>query len=965
MFYNFNLYATQIRFMQQLIKYLVITFCIFMVSVANAQDGWIAKYSNAQSGTVVHEGTDSNYLVAGLKGIDLNSILMLKINQDGAEMQRHIIRDINAAYSFQSFEPKFVFNQQDDLIFGATAKDSTAIYLAAIDKQAQPKWQSSFSIAQAAGLATIKHFQGDVIATTKNEARMQNQIVRLSNDGNVVWQKPLRDSLEVIDVAVHEPSSKILIFSKGKLLINEEEYEVYFISKYNEQGQEESLHLIALDYVNFNFDFNDILINNEEKILIAGGIRMNSSNDTNSQTIVANIGVDGSVNDLDVFQPFNDRYTVAHKIVDGIDGYLVCGASWETDDVSRIRSYYLKKSAAGLVEWYNNDPSYAYGNELHDAIVTIDSFYLIVGRSNQTYGGVQVIKANQKGKIYTSRLKGYVFSDVDGNCTRDEEEFKFRNALIEIRDIENEITVYKRYNNFEFDINIRQGKYLIKPVFFDDVWQSNCDSVYVEIDSLDEIIELQLPLEPLFECPLMTVDLTTPILQECGESMYKIAAFNNGSINAEDAYLELTLDPTIDIIQSTSPYVETIEGIYRFELGTMTLGEGRIIDLLVNISCDSTILGQTHCAIANVYPDTICYEVDPQWDGSVIDINGACLGDSIGFQISNDGAARMLSPRIFLIVEDDAIFRSGSFQLESGERLTVYVPSNGSTYRLETEENPGFIFEGRPSYTVEGCGVDIEEASLGYVNQFPMYDNAPFVSIDCQESISSLQGNLHLAYPKGYTSENYIRRGDELEYLIRFESIETTASEVIVIDTIDSNLDMTTLSIGVTSHPYDVAIDGNVVRFTFDNINLNKTDASNSYGFVKFKIKQLPNLANGTIITNKVTLEIDEAMQTTQDVVHTIGEDLKLSIENITRANFKISNFPNPFVERTIIQLPNDYLSEWTFKLYSVAGELVKTKTFNSPRGIFERGHLQAGLYLFTIEDEAGLIGSGKLTIGR
>ncbi|MBK8351484.1 MAG: hypothetical protein IPL21_07180 [Saprospirales bacterium] len=71
-------------------------------------------------------------------------------------------------------------------------------------------------------------------------------------------------------------------------------------------------------------------------------------------------------------------------------------------------------------------------------------------------------------------------------------------------------------------------------------------------------------------------------------------------------------------------------------------------------------------------------------------------------------------------------------------------------------------------------------------------------------------------------------------------------------DTISPFLDINTIQPGVSSHTYQfVRTDSNVVNFVFNNIKLVDSlhNEPLSHGFVKYRIQQKPNNANGTKIT--------------------------------------------------------------------------------------------------------------------
>ena len=63
------------------------------------------------------------------------------------------------------------------------------------------------------------------------------------------------------------------------------------------------------------------------------------------------------------------------------------------------------------------------------------------------------------------------------------------------------------------------------------------------------------------------------------------------------------------------------------------------------------------------------------------------------------------------------------------------------------------------------------------------------------------------AFPLGFGDENYIYRGQDIEYLIRFQNTGTdTAFFVTIRDTLSDFLDITTVRPGASSHNYNFTV---------------------------------------------------------------------------------------------------------------------------------------------------------------
>jgi uncharacterized repeat protein (TIGR01451 family) len=146
---------------------------------------------------------------------------------------------------------------------------------------------------------------------------------------------------------------------------------------------------------------------------------------------------------------------------------------------------------------------------------------------------------------------------------------------------------------------------------------------------------------------------------------------------------------------------------------------------------------------------------------------------------------------------------------------------------------------------------------------FPPNDEAAEVETDCLPIVDSFDPNDKQVSPIGFTENNYVRPGTELEYTIRFQNTGTAeAVNIVVIDTLSTDLDMTRFQMMSVSHPYKLAVSGKgrpILTWTFTNINLpdSTTNEPESHGYIKFKIKPNEGIAEGTIIENFADIYFD------------------------------------------------------------------------------------------------------------
>ncbi|MGV3637931.1 MAG: DUF7619 domain-containing protein [Flavobacteriales bacterium] len=114
----------------------------------------------------------------------------------------------------------------------------------------------------------------------------------------------------------------------------------------------------------------------------------------------------------------------------------------------------------------------------------------------------------------------------------------------------------------------------------------------------------------------------------------------------------------------------------------------------------------------------------------------------------------------------------------------------------------------------------------------------------------------------GSSNGRYDIEADEwIDYTIRFQNTGTdTAFNIVITDTIASELDLGTFQAGAASHAHKLSIrEGNVLRWAFYNIQLPDSNVNEprSHGFVSFRIRPRVPVAPSTVIENIANIHFD------------------------------------------------------------------------------------------------------------
>lgn len=613
-----------------------------------------------------------------------------------------------------------------------------------------------------------------------------------------------------------------------------------------------------------------------------------------------------------------------------------------------------------------------------------DKGFLLSGRVEDSKNGINnksgyLIKTNSEGLVYSNILRGKVVTDLNQNCRIDNNEKGITGWVIKADGGVNKIFNTTTDSDGSYTFQLDSGRYKLSLFAPNNLWQACFPDSVLSIAGFNKIDTLNIPVKPVLTCSGLRVDIGTPVLRRCFDNTYTISYCNNGTSPVQKAYVEVTLDTTL-IFQSATLSLESKKGrTYRFNVGDLDILQCGRFNIVTKVSCETpSVSGRTACTEAHIFPDSIC----PSWRGARMEVTASCDKDSLRFNLRNTGQATTSTPINSIVIEDQVVFLKSSQIYNPGQSRTFSFKPNGRTYRLQADQERGLpTNQTSIAIAIEGCGLNTNGGiSTGFVLQLPEADGDPFVDLDCQTIVSSSETNTKLATPIGYQTDHFIETNTDLEYMIRFQNVGTdTAFNIIVRDTLSEFLEPTSLEFGASSHPYRAELIGsNVLKFTFNNVQLPDSfvNVAASQGFVKFRVRQKPNLALGTKILNKAAIFFDfNAPIITSRTFHTVGRSFLVSaIVDPPKANgIPIKVYPNPFTDLSTFELdvspPDSYKGGGlslgiirTFKLFDTMGRELRHEKFEGVKFVFERNGLSKGMYFFTIES-GEKIGSGKLLI--
>ena len=557
----------------------------------------------------------------------------------------------------------------------------------------------------------------------------------------------------------------------------------------------------------------------------------------------------------------------------------------------------------------------------------------------------------------------------DANCTSPTGPVSIAGTQIEFRDIS---TGLKSVSFTNADGSYAQilpfGEYEVDNLLNTRIWQ-HCQGTQLVDITLPDTQNIDFLFRPAVDCPYMTIDVYRSFLRRCFDNTYVITCTNEGTNTGEDAYVDIEIDPFMTYVSSTLPASEVSPGTYRVELGDMESFATEQFRFTVNIDCDSTVLGQTHCVTGRIYPDTLCEAPDLLWSGASLETEAICQGDSVQLIVRNTGTAESKDLG-YIIVEDDIGFMRRSHKVLPSQNITFTLPSEGQTWRIIQEQEPFHPGNSHPTSAIEGCNAENGTLSLGFVTAFSENDGDHFIDIDCQQSIGAYDPNDKLVHPTGTGSSGAIEPDQKLTYTIRFQNTGTdTAFTVRIIDSIPSTLDLSTFELISHSHPMEIEWeDGNILTFVFNNILLPDSTANEpeSHGFVKFDILPIKDIQRGETINNFADIYFDfNAPIRTNTTLNTIAELIITNTEDERRRSQDIILAPNPTEGRFTILYP-ETIGNMEVYVFDLSGRMVaRSGQFERKTRSMDIGHLPNGFYILKLLEEGKLVGKTGLVLQK
>jgi len=566
-------------------------------------------------------------------------------------------------------------------------------------------------------------------------------------------------------------------------------------------------------------------------------------------------------------------------VSDGVGGAII---TWRDARNSGAGIYAQRVNASGTAEWSTNGVaiSKVAFNQLNPIIVSDGAAGAIITwhdfRSDTSYDiYAQNIRADGSLGIPPRSLYGMKFNDANSNGIKDGGETGLENWTITLQP-GNLTDVTDKGGNYSFH-NLSDGNYTIS-----ETQQAGWIQTYPPTGTHSVTITAGKSIGELDFGNFGTNSISGRVYDDANATCTQNAGLVNRIVRLEPG-------PRFAFTNNTGNYSFTSLGTGAFTISlepqtywSQTCPQSPST-YSVNLTTGQNITGKDFGSRLTSLIQDLTVVVSPSYP---FPLRGPCCGQEMTYALyySNHGTVPVSGATLSAVLSDDLVYQS---EVASP---TLPPPSNvgSNTYvwSLPSPLLPGA--QGVIYVTVlVDCQLPASPMLLTTVEIQPTSgddtpsDNSENYSV---RSLCSFDPNDKSVVPRGCGAQGYITATDSLTYEIRFQNLGTApAYHVVIRDTLDDDLDISTVTPIASSHSNVFEINGMELVWTFWGIELPHAslDEAGSNGFVRFKVKQLSGNPNGTEIENSAGIYFD-----LNDVVLT-----NLTLNTITSDPIPVAEF--------------------------------------------------------------------------
>lgn len=565
-------------------------------------------------------------------------------------------------------------------------------------------------------------------------------------------------------------------------------------------------------------------------------------------------------------------------------------------------------------------------------------------------------------------LSGYVKWDRNNNCTSEASDTPLENWWVRVNFGGHSVSKRTNAQGY-YQLFLPSGEYQVSVFPFNHLFETCAPEAQTIVFSGNDPQSATADFTATSDndCAYMRVRIGAGSVRPCVNSTFPVYYKNEGVRSAENVSVEVTLPPSLEFV-SAEPAPTSVNGnVLRFEFDEVPASPGGYSSMiLITVEPDCSLqIGDQVCLNAQITPAEMCGDA-PGWNGAVTSLSAECVGDSAVFKIKNIGTAQHSGQRNFRIVEDQIVLLQGTFQLDplAEDRYAIFIENDSiASFTMIADQEPGFPGDPEVVLTLSNC-----TASGGNPSGFGG-NPGPFSASGCLSVRNSYDPNDKQAFPLGFGEDKAIRPGTPIDYTIRFQNTGNDTAYVVVLrDTLSEHLDYTKVELAGASHRFEFAQlgEGNVLHFHFPGINLpdSTTNPAGSQGFVQFRVYPKADLPSGTVVDNSAAIYFDFNPPIITNTVRRKYQEFTLvqTLEPKQPGFLNVRVFPNPFMERAVLSLPDEAPDgNYRLELFDAAGRLLQRKDFRERQVEINGEALPSGAMFWTVSSEGRVVARGKV----
>ena len=299
------------------------------------------------------------------------------------------------------------------------------------------------------------------------------------------------------------------------------------------------------------------------------------------------------------------------------------------------------------------------------------------------------------------------------------------------------------------------------------------------------------------------------------------------------------------------------------------------------------------------------------------------------------------------------IFTGGSNYYNTAAGFPTLTPGNAESFLVSYNTPTGIplgtsvLFKDSVVYTAP---------MTNWLTDYSPWNNVDYFSTYV---VAAYDPNFKEVSPKGTGASGIIYAKDSvLEYMVHFQNTGTAPAEnIVIVDTLDNNLDWTTLRPVYMSGKCKVTLNQvgtyKIATFTFPDINLPTATAEpvTSNGMFTYTIHTQRGLAIGSTFQNSASIYFDyNAPIKTNKTLNTLGSSTGITPVPASQGSFLI--YPNPAQKTFNAVINSNGTGTADLQVADVAGRVLISKTITLQNGAqtinVDASQMAPGVYFVT-----------------